>query len=93
MLADFAALSLDELTAEIESMLRNKRDDERARADRFAPTTSSPATAGPSRDASGDFIPLDRAVAGALSTATRSGQVTPSPADTAARGDLLTESA
>ena len=66
MLADFAALSLDELTAEIESMLRNKRDTERARADRFARTTSSPATAGPSRDAAGDFIPLDRAVAGTL---------------------------
>ena len=93
MLADFAALSLDELTAEIESMLRNKRDTERARAVRFARTTSSPATAGPSRDAAGDFIPLDRAVAGTPSTATRSGQVTPSPADTAARGDLLKEPA
>jgi len=93
MLADFAALSLDELTAEIESMLRNKRDAECARADRFARTTSSPATAGPSRDAAGDFIPLDRAVAGTPSTATRSGQVTPSPADTAARGDLLKEPA
>ena len=86
MLADFASLSLDELTAEIESMLRNKRDTERARADRFAPTTSTPATAGPSRDAAGDFIPLNRAVAGTPSTATRSGQVTPSPADTAVRG-------
>lgn len=86
MLADFASLSLDELTAEIESMLRNKRNAERARADRFAPTTSTPATAGPSRDAAGDFIPLDRAVAGTSSTTTRSGQVTPSPADTAVRG-------
>ena len=93
MLADFAALSLDELTAEIESMLRNKRDTERARADRFACTTSSPAMAGPSRDAAGDFIPLDRAVAGTPSTATRSGQVTPSPADTAARGDLIEQGA
>lgn len=89
MLADFASLSLDELTAEIESMLRNKRDAERARANRFALTTSSPATAGPSRDAAGDFSPLDRAVAGNFSTATRSGQVPPSPADPAVRGDLL----
>ena len=91
MLADLASLSLDELTAEIESMLRNKRDTERARADRFAPTTSTPATAGPSRDAAGDFIPLDRAAAGTSSTATCSGQVTPSPADTAVRGTYSEE--
>ncbi|TPG08295.1 hypothetical protein EAH88_11720 [Rhodanobacter glycinis] len=54
--------------------------------------TFPPATAGTSRDVP-EAPPLGRAGAGHFSTAARSGQVTPSPADTAARGDLLKESA
>ncbi|MBT2142725.1 MULTISPECIES: hypothetical protein [unclassified Rhodanobacter] len=75
----------------VEALRIKRSEEEQARAARFhARNSSTPATAGPSRDAAGDFSPLDRAVAGdPLSTTARSGQVTPSPADTAARGDLI----
>ena len=71
----------------VETLRIKRSEDEQARAARFhARNSSTPATAGPSRDAAGDFIPLDRAVAGTPSTAAHFGQVTPSPADTAVRG-------
>jgi len=47
-LTEFASLQLPELTAELERMLANHHAPRRAYAER---TTSSPATASPSRDA------------------------------------------
>lgn len=64
----------------------DRRADERARAERYA-RPLSPLVAAP--DLPPVAHPLERAAASTLSTATRSGQVTPSPADTAARGDLI----
>jgi len=63
-LTAFASLPLDELAAEIERMTRNAKRRVDERAQKYAGHKFTPATAGPSRDAAGDFIPLDRAVAG-----------------------------
>jgi len=65
--------------------LRIKRDEEeQARAARLYARHFSTLTAAPALPPVDH--PLDRAAVSTLSTATCSGQVTPSPADTAARG-------
>lgn len=75
MLADFASLPLPELTAELERMQRTLAPSTSTAAPVLPPVahplgraavgTLSPAPAGlPSRDAAGDFSPLDRAGAG-----------------------------
>lgn len=43
MLTDFADLPMPELTAELERMLRDKKDDQAARAERYARQRSTPA--------------------------------------------------
>jgi hypothetical protein len=89
-LTEFARLPLDELTAELERMLANYHAPRHSYAAR---TLSPPAPAATSRDAAADFSPLDRAGAGTFSTAVRSGQVIPLPADPAACGTYSEETA
>ncbi|KZC17049.1 hypothetical protein RHOFW510R12_01355 [Rhodanobacter sp. FW510-R12] len=84
-LTEFATLPLPELTAELERMLANHHAPRRHYAERTTSTlTAAPALLPVDH-------PLDRAAVSTSSTATRSGQDDPSPADPAVRGTYSEE--
>lgn len=71
----------------VETLRIKRSEEEQARAARFHARHFSTLAAAP--DLPPVDHPMDRSAASTFSTATRSRQVTPSPADPAARGDLL----